>query len=158
MIVKEFLEMVSVLIWVAVAVFMFVRQFQPHPLNERRLMILPLALVVLGARGMSGVDSFATVSFFALNAVMAVGFGIWRGLSFRVWAQGNGPWAQGTLVTLVLWIVSVVMRLVLAGAGHVAGISMGSATAELSVLLGITFAAQNLVIWTRSTSLIPVRA
>lgn len=143
--------MFTALIWIAVAILVFVRQFQPHPLQSRFLVIGPAILAFVGLQGLTYLDSVEAAAFFSLNAAVAVAFGVWRGYTFRVWAQNGEPWLQGTLATLMLWIAAVAVRVVLMGVGHAAGLSAAGTVAQLSLLLGITFAAQNAVIWLRTT-------
>lgn len=59
---------------------------------------------------------------------------------------------QGNITTLVLWIVSIAVRLALAGVGHVTSLAPADSMAELPLLLAITLGTQNLVIAARSTA------
>jgi len=149
--------MASTVIWIAVAALLFIRQFQPHPARGNLLLFAPLILVFLGIRGLTD-GGIAEIAFLAVNAAVAVGFGIWRGQSFRVWTQGSEIWMQGTLVTLGLWGVSIAVRIGLMATGHLLGISTANTMPELLILLGITFGAQNAVLWMRGTSRIPLPA
>jgi hypothetical protein len=143
--------MFTALVWIAVAILVFVRQFQPHPLKSRFLVIGPAILAFFGLQGLTHLDSVEAAAFFALNTAVAVIFGIWRGYTFRVWAQNGEPWLQGTFAKLTLWVAAVAVRVVLMGVGHAAGLTSAGTVAQLALLLGITFAAQNAVIWIRTT-------
>lgn len=143
--------MVAALIWIAVALLIFVRQFQPQPLRSRALLLGPAVLGFVGLQGLAHLTTLEADAFFALNAAVAVAFGVWRGTTFRVWKQNARPWLQGTLWTLVLWVVSIAVRVALMGVGRAAGLTNAGALAQLALLLAITFAAQNAVLWMRAT-------
>ena len=92
--------MVAALIWIAVALLIFVRQFQPQPLRRRALLLLgPAVLGFVGLQGLAHLTTLEADAFFALNAAVAVAFGVWRGTTFRVWKQNargrSGPWCSG---------------------------------------------------------------
>lgn len=140
----------NILLWIAAGGYIVVQQFQPRPLNSRMLVGIPLALAFWGAGSLTHLGDVGSIAFFSLNAVVAAGLGVWRGSSVRVWNDGSRAFQQGTIATLGLWLVSIVVRLALVAVGHVGGLSMSESMAELPVLLGITLGAQNLVIWMRS--------
>ncbi|MDQ2743107.1 MAG: hypothetical protein M3Z66_12545 [Chloroflexota bacterium] len=140
----------NILIGVAVAVFFIASQFQARRLTARALLIVPLVLAYFGLPGVEHLSSLDTIGFFALNVVLALGFGLWRGFSFRVWRDGGPAWRQGTAFTLALWGASIAARLILLAAGHLVGLSGGAAMADLPFIFAITLGAQNLVIWLRA--------
>jgi hypothetical protein len=143
--------MLTTLIWIALGILIFIRQFQPHQLTSRTLILAPAALGFVGLHGLNYLDSVGAAAFFAVNAAVAVAFGVWRGYTFRVWSQKGGTWLQGTMTTLLLWVAAVAVRAVLMGVGYAAGLSNAGAGLQLALLLGITFAVQNAVLWMRST-------
>ena len=139
------------LLWIAVAIFFIVRQFQPQRLKMGLLIGLPLGLAYFGLHGLGQLESPEALAFFSINAVTAVALGYWRGLSYRVWNDRGQAWFQGTLLTLGLWLLSILVRLTLMAGGHFAGLSTTGSMAQLLLLLAINFGAQNLVIVFRST-------
>jgi hypothetical protein len=144
------MEMVTTLLFVAAGIYFVIRQFQPHALNSRTLVMMPLIFGFLGLRGLGQVQGLDAIALLSVNAVAAVALGAWRGQTFRLWTQGGQPWVQGTLATLGLWVASFALRIGLMAVGHLAGISTAASGAELMLLLSITFGAQNAIIWMRT--------
>jgi hypothetical protein len=56
---------------------------------------------------------------------------------------------KGTGVVLLLWIVGIALRLGIAVIARHQGVATSVSTGEIPLFLGITLAAQNLVIWNR---------
>ena len=120
------------------------------PFNERLLLGIPLVLAFSGDGALNHLGDVPSIVFFGLNVLVAAGLGLWRGSSVRVWREAGQVYQQGTVATLGLWAISILVRVALVVGGHLAGLSMSQSMAELPVLLGITLGAQNLVIWMRS--------
>src|SRR5947209_7261408 len=110
----------TIALGIAAAGFILVQQFQARPLNSRLLFGVPVALTLWGAGSLSHSSNAESVLFFALNAAVAAGLGIWRGSSVRVWTDAGQTFQQGTIVTLGLWLVSLAVRFLLVAAGHLA--------------------------------------
>ena len=128
--------------------FFIVRQFMPQPVRARQLLAIPLVAAVLGVQSLARtpLDGALADVLFGVNLVLAAGTGLMRGASIRVFRDAAGSWTmRGTVVTLVLWVVSIGTRVALGGLSHGAS-SMG----ELEVLLAVTFGAQNVVVWART--------
>jgi len=77
--------------------------------------------------------------------VAGVVLGLARGASTKVWQAADGTWMRrGTLLTLVLWIVSIAARVGIGFASHGA-----TPLDTITFFLAVTFAAQNLAVWLR---------
>jgi hypothetical protein len=145
-------------IWIlgglAVAVFFIARQFTAQPLNTRRLFLLPAVFAFLALRDLpSALTVSATAAaFLAAELALGAGLGVARGLTTRIWSRGGVVYTQGTVATLGAWIASIALRVAGGAIGHLAGVPFS--TSEIFIFLAVTFGAQCLTIWAR-TSLTP---
>jgi hypothetical protein len=157
---KERIEMqlgtnplVEVAVVAAIVVVVIARQLTTRPIDERRLWLVPLAALAWGLLQLTrapGPDPTG-LTLLALQAVVVAGLGLARGASMQVWTGPDGtPLTRGTPLTLALWVVSLAVRMV---ATLLTGWGGPTATAELLLLLGITFGAQNAVVWVRMQAL-----
>ena len=85
-------------------------------------------------------------------AVGALGLGVLRGISMRVW-PGNG-WVvrQGNAITMALWLVSLLVHFVGDSGQSHAG-AAGLEGASFLLYLGVTLAVQNYVVYRRALPL-----
>lgn len=139
---------------VALAVW---RQFRERAVTPRNLFVLPAAVALLGsweiARGPA--PSLMEGAILALNLAVAIGLGLWRGASMRVWRGSAGEArAKGGWPTLARWGATLLARLALDGG--VALLALGvSPLFGLPLVAAATLGAQNLVVWRRALSPTP---
>ena len=148
--------LLTVVPWIAVALLVIYRQCTAQPLRGRPLIVLPVLLAVMGISNLAQQPATAPAAIAVLvaNAVIASTLGLWRGSSIRVWRDATDTiLRQATLLTLALWLVALALRALTATVGHASGLAGSVSVGELPLFLGITFAAQNLVVWTRAQSL-----
>jgi hypothetical protein len=139
--------------YAALIVFFVYRQFATGKVSTGNLVVIPflLAFGAVQSFGHSGpVLSPLSVGFLALNAVVGIAFGLWRGQTFAVWNQAGVTMRKGTWMTLVNWLGLIGVRVLAAVAAGFAGIATGQMTGDMLVSLCLTFAAQNVVIWIRA--------
>jgi hypothetical protein len=118
--------------------------------------VLPVILAAMGISNLAQQPATApsAIAMLAVNAVIAITLGLWRGTSIRVWREAAGTiLRQGTLLTLAIWLVAIALRALTAIIGHASGMASSVSFGELPLFLGITFAAQNLVVWARAQSM-----
>jgi hypothetical protein len=147
---------VNVGIYVALIGFVLYRQMSRLPLNPRRLVLLPAIIAVFAVQQLSRQPlafDFGVVAFLVASLAVGILAGIWRGTTFRVWADEGGVMTKGTGLTLVAWAVLLAIRLPIAYASHAANYPQGLVIGELLLALATTFAAQNAVIWIRASRL-----
>ncbi|BCW75469.1 hypothetical protein [Arthrobacter sp. NicSoilB11] len=141
---------VNVGIYVALIAFVLYRQMRAQPLRVRRLVLFPAGLGLIGlqqlARQPLAMDVGGAAVFVA-GIVIGLAAGLWRGTTFRVWADAGYAMVKGTAMTLVAWAVLMGMRLPFAlfdpSSHHPQGLVVG----ELLLALAISFAGQNAVVW-----------
>jgi hypothetical protein len=145
----------TVVVGAALVLFIIYRQLIRRPIEARQLVVLPVVLAALGLINLNHEPPTASAAVVALVAslVSAVVFGLARGFSTRVWQDAGGVLRQGTPVTLALWIVGIALRIGIGALAHRAGVAQSVTVGELPLFLGVTLAAQNLVIWMRAQAL-----
>jgi hypothetical protein len=144
----------SGLLWPVLAVVVIVRQFQPRAVRPLVMVGLPLVAGYLGVEALitSPPHGIAAASLLGVNLVLGVVLGLARGFTVRLWRDVSGTWImQGTVLTLALWAVTIALKIGLGLATHAA-----FSTADIALLVGATFAAQGLVVWTRMARPMPV--
>jgi hypothetical protein len=136
---------------IALLAFVIYRQMRTAAIEPRQLVIFPLILAVFGFINLQKQppDSVAGAVALAASVLTALLFGIARGQTTQIWRAGNVVMRKGTTVTLLLWIVAIVVRIVIGGAARRAGVALSVTAGEIPLFLGITLAAQNAVIWQR---------
>jgi hypothetical protein len=136
------------LLWAAAAVLLVLRQFVPGAVRPRVLLALPLVLGLVGVQAVAAAPPATAVALllFSANVAAALTLGLLRGASMRVWRAADGvAMRQGTTLTLVLWAVSIAIRV---GLGLLDRGQLPPDT--IAFFLAATFGAQNLVLWLRT--------
>lgn len=143
---------VNVAIYLALIAFVLYRQMSAQPLRGRRLVLFPAALGLIGLQQLARQPLAMDVGGVALlvaGLVIGLAAGLWRGTTFRVWADAGRVMVKGTAMTLVTWAVLIVIRLPFAFLGQTANHPQGFVVGELLLALAVTFAAQNVMVWAR---------
>jgi hypothetical protein len=145
----------NALLALAVLALVLYRQLRARPLDERRAYAVPLVLAVVAlAQGglIDKVHPALSVVLLAVEAVAAVGLGVMRAVTVRVWREGDGTlWRRGTAWTLAAWVVSIAVRAAFIGAGSAAGVTF--ATGGVLLFLSASLLVQNLVVSVRARRL-----
>jgi hypothetical protein len=102
----------SALVALAVVGWLVSRQLRARRIREN-LTFLPIALIVLSFLPPGPVEPKPlAIALFAVTLVAVGALGYLRGMSMKVWVDNAGQgWRQGTALTVVLWIVTIVIRL-----------------------------------------------
>lgn len=137
----------------AILALVIVRQMVPRPVTMRRLFTLPGVFTVWGvvsigplfAPGVAGIDALLLL----LDAVAAVGLGLLRGVTMRVWESHGVVYSRGRWTTLVAWLVSIAVRLGLVVLAHAMGATVAANESLLPALLGVTLLTQGLLMAAR---------
>ncbi len=101
---------VSVLVGVAVAGLLVVRQLRAQPVNAN--MRLPLILGIIGLIELTNYLNKSHVGSIAIIAlvgslILATVLGAARAATVHLWMQDGQPWRKGTWLTGTLWIISL---------------------------------------------------
>lgn len=156
--------MINVLIGLVVVAWLIYRQLQARPAKEtsaaRLILILGAIGVVDTVQAVKGHTLGAsTVALLLVGVLVGAGFGALRAMTVKVWRASDGvAWRQGTLVTGVLWIVSLAVHFgVDALVDHTTTIT-GLGTATILIYLAVTLGVQREIVRARAAGLRPVNA
>ncbi|MET7329953.1 hypothetical protein [Nonomuraea sp. NPDC005650] len=146
--------LISFLIPLAV-VFVVYRQMQTRPTERRGILYTAAAMIVIGIASGGVVDSRHLVLSLCLalvEAVIAVALGVWRATTVRVWLDDSGvSWSRATGWTMLVWLVSVAVRVGLYFAGAALGLELS--TSGVLLFVGLTIGAQSYVAARRGRAL-----
>jgi hypothetical protein len=141
-----------------ILVLVLLRQVRVRPVPRVFQPRLPVVIGVIGLFEMFGyagdhhVSSAAWLWVAGTLVVGALGLGVLRGLSMRVWTGNGWVLRQGGAVTMALWLVSLLVHFVGdAGQGH-AG-AAGLEGASFLLYLGMTLCVQYYVVYRRALPL-----
>jgi hypothetical protein len=142
---------VTIVVAVLLISFVIYQQLRTRPINARQLVVLPVILAILGIVNVNRHPPASVAADTALVAsvVIALAFGIARGFTTQVWWSDGVLLRKGTWVTLALWIVGIAFRLAVGVVAQREGVSANVTSGEIPLFLGITLAAQNVLIWLR---------
>jgi hypothetical protein len=126
------------------------RRSAGEPLQARRLVILPAALLVWGGYQVSRHHvTTLDVGLLVVEAAVALGLGLLRGLTIRVYEYAGHLWYRYRPLTLAVWVASALIRLGLGVGGHLLGASLAT-TVSLVFMLGVTFLGEAAVVGARA--------
>ena len=141
-----------------ILVLVLLRQVRVRPVPRVFQPRLPVVIGVIGLfemfsyAGDHHVSSAAWLWVAGTLVVGALGLGVLRGLSMRVWTGNGWVLRQGSAVTMALWLVSLLVHFVGdAGQGH-AG-AAGLEGASFLLYLGVTLCVQYYVVYRRALPL-----
>ncbi|MFC9690593.1 hypothetical protein ACFTSF_18735 [Kribbella sp. NPDC056951] len=132
------------------------RQLTGSLVSQRSLFLMPGVLLTIGLLTLwpvLGQASPGEVAFLLLDCVVLVGFGVARGASLRLTSTPDGLWQKGTGTTLLLWLLTIGIRI--GGALVSQAIWPHNAVSEASLVftIGVTIAAQSAMIYRRAQQL-----
>lgn len=94
---------------IVLIVVVIIRRFRGEPVDAKDLLTPPVIMLALGVKELWGFDhwTLANIAFLAISVVTGVGFGMLRGASTTLFAQGGTLHQKYTVKTLVVWAVSL---------------------------------------------------
>ena len=140
---------------VIILILVLLRQLRVRPVPRTFRTTLPVVLGVIGLFEMIAYagDHHVTGSTWAwvlgALAIGAVGVGALRGISMRVWTSHQWVVRQGTTITMVLWLASLLVHF----AADDNGGARGFEGATFLLYLGVTLAVQAYVVHLRAQPL-----
>jgi hypothetical protein len=139
--------------------FILLRQLRVRPVPRALSLRAPVLIGLVGLLSMTSyagshhVGSAAWAWMIGAMLVGAVGLGVLRGISDRVWATENWVLHQGTGLTTALWILSLAAHFVGDAVGTHASGGAGLDSSSLLLYLGLTLGVQNAVVQRRGQPL-----
>jgi hypothetical protein len=146
----------GILIGVVVLVRVIGRQVTGSLVTQKSLVLMPVILLGLGVLSLSSVVHTASageLAFLALETVVVLGFGLARGATVRLTRTDQGLYQKGTAATLVLWLLTIALRVGTSFAS--AALWPGSTVSRAAIMLtiGITIGAQNAMVYRRALAM-----
>ena len=146
----------GILIGLLVLVRVIGRQVTGSLVTQKSLVVMPLILLGVGVLSLSSAvhgASTGELAYLALDCVVLLGAGLARGASIRLTPTEQGLYQKGTVVTLLLWLLTIALRV---GASFASAALWPHSTLSRSALaltIGITIGAQNAMIYRRSLAM-----
>ncbi|WIM97485.1 hypothetical protein ACTOB_001013 [Actinoplanes oblitus] len=147
------MEILTALLVVVALTYAMVRRYLGEPLTSRRLIVLPLALSVYGGFVVAQTGfahSTANLTALALCGLTAVGGGLLRGRTVRLFVRDGHVWYRYTPVTIAVWAGLIALRFGQAAAAVALGADRGVLTASLLLALGLSFLGEAAVVGPRA--------
>lgn len=149
-------DVLRVALVIVVVVLLIARRMYGEPLQPMRVFLLPPVFLVIGgydfAKSAHGAIHPVDVAFLALGAVIALAFGVGRGLSVGLFERDGHLWMRYRVRTLLLWLLLIGIRVLLNLAGQAAGAHAATANTALMLMFGLTLAAESAVLALRATA------
>ena len=139
----------------ALVVWVLTRQLQARPVVARKLFVLPVILVIVGigsldSAGPKGASHFTSNDgkWLAIDLATTIVFGLLRGASIRLYAQGSVLWRKGTWLTLGGWLLSFGARALIGVLAANDGASVVASSA-IALSFGVSLGVQGAGIYLR---------
>lgn len=143
-------ESANVVLTLAVLAWVLWSQLRVRPARTRQtlsIVILMLGIASLYAWNLAHPLSHGAILLIATSLVfLAIGLGVLRAYTVRLWLENGQLMRQGTWLTAALWIVGIAGHFLLEGAS-------GASSASALLYLGLTLLAQGMVLRTRAARL-----
>lgn len=146
--------MLEALAVVAIVVYVIGRQLRGGPLRGKRVIRLPLLLVVVGlfTLGTHGPVGAADGVCLAAGAVIAAAIGAGQGSVIRLEERGGGLWGRMPVYGLWLWGALIASRIVMALLAGSMDAHAAASTAPIVLMLGVNRLGQAAMITRRAHS------
>jgi hypothetical protein len=146
--------MTALIILLIVIPWSISRQMHARPVTGSGLVKVPLifaaAATVFGLTGHLHAITSAEVIYNAACAVLAIGFGAWRGAHVSIWHEGHTAIQRGNRTTLTLWIAMIALKIALGTVAAVTGWIPAEGGAAILGFFALTMAIQNLAVARRT--------
>jgi hypothetical protein len=146
----------TVLLYVAIAVFVFwrviLKQLTGSTLSLRSLWLIPAVLLVIGGSSTLGALPAASGTEIALlgaDLVVLTVLGVIRGGSVALSTRDGFAFQKGTALTLVLWLVTIGVRVAFGVLGSQLDASGPLTSASIWLSVGLSIGIQNAAIYAR---------
>ena len=130
------------------------RQMHARPVTTEGLVKLPLIFAAAAGVtllvGHTPHVSVGTLTYDAICAVVAIGFGAWRGQRVSIWHDGDTPMQRGNRATLMTWVGLIALKVALGTVAAITGWIPAEGAAAIFGFLALTFAVQSVVVARRT--------
>jgi hypothetical protein len=120
--------------------------------SVKRLVLLPAGFTVLALASdhdwTQRLHAPTALAFFGLGLLLAVGMGLVRSATMRVWLAESGWVSKGGALTVLTWLATIAVRVAVLLVARRSGVTEGAG--EIMLFVAVTLAAQNLAIAKRA--------
>ncbi|HEY4457967.1 MAG TPA: hypothetical protein VGN81_26875 [Pseudonocardiaceae bacterium] len=150
------MNVTEIVIGIAVVLLLLARQVQKRSVKEDSRPLIFLILAVVGlAEAAQFLKSHSVGSEAILltvgSLVLAAVFGVIRAFTVRLWREDGKLYRQGTVLTIVLWLVSIGIHF--GGDTLIDSSAKGLSSSTLLLYLAMTLGVQQIVVRYRATQL-----
>ncbi|MCD2188225.1 hypothetical protein [Actinomycetospora soli] len=145
----------SWLIIVAMIAYAIYKQTQRHEIvgSSRFKLAIIYGIVGIAIGGYHAPTSGLAWTFLGASILLSVVVGLARGRLTRVWPEGGRVYAQGTALTIGLFLGMVVLKFALGTLAYFAGISDDGGIGEVLLMIAVMVAFQAELVWRRAQPL-----
>lgn len=146
----------TIVLVVAAVGYVLWSRMQGRPLKLRRLIVLPIILVVLGITDLTGSSAphltSKDIGFLAVGIVLSIVLGAARGATIEIYSNQGELWQRYRRSTVGLWVALIAAKIVLLAIAKSAHASAGGGTNSLLLALGVSLLAEAAIVGPRATS------
>ncbi|HVV10261.1 hypothetical protein [Amycolatopsis sp.] len=147
----------QILLYVVIAALVvwrvIVRQLLGSAVTLQGLALIPAILLVLGivdcAKALPGASG-TEIALLAADLAILLVLGLARAATVRLSLRDGNAYQKGSALTLVLWLVTIAIRIGFAVLGARAGTTSGLAGASIALSMGLSIGVQNVLIYSRA--------
>ena len=145
------MNLLTGLLALAAIVYVLFRRLAGEPLEGRRLVVLPLILLIVGVSQLNGAHATSLdITVLVVEGAVAATLGAVRGLTVHVYERNGHLWYRYRPLTVVVWLASLLLRLGQVFAAHALGADSSVLSAALLPLLGLSLLGEALVVGKRA--------
>jgi hypothetical protein len=144
------------LLILALVVYAIIRQTQKHEVvgSTRFKLAFIYAGVGILIGGFNLPRTLWPIVFLGISLLLSVVVGIVRGRRTRVWRDADGTvWAQGTALTIGLFVGLILAKFVLGTIAYLRDISDDGGVGEVLVMIALMVGLQSQIVWRRARPL-----
>jgi surface polysaccharide O-acyltransferase-like enzyme len=145
----------SLVIILAMVGYAIYRQSQRHEVvgSSRFKLAIIYGIVGIAIGGYHVPTNGLAWLFLAISVALSVVVGLARGRYTRVWPENGSVYAQGTALTIGLFLGLVVAKFALGTVAYFAGISDNGGIGEVLIMIAVMVAFQAELVWRRAQPL-----
>lgn len=151
------MDPVEVLLYLVIAALVIwrvvFRQLRGSTITVRGLILIPGILLVLGLENSARAlpkASGGEIALLVVDLVVLLGLGVARAASTRLSTRDGYAFQKGTTLTLVLWLVTIAVRIGFGVLGARTGLTGSLTSSSILLSMGLSIGVQNLLIYGRA--------
>jgi hypothetical protein len=129
------------------------RQLRGSTITVRGLIIIPGVLLILGLENCVRAlprASGGEIALLAVDLVVLLVLGVARAASTHLGTRNGYAFQKGTTLTLVLWLVTIAVRIGFGVLGARTGLAGPLTSASVLLSMGLSIGVQNLLVYSRA--------